>query len=60
MGGGCLLSSPYKTWIHMCTRTNEAVGNDGKSGLHMPENPNLQNEVTVLALEIECYNICQM
>lgn len=59
MGGGCLLSSPYKTWIHVCTRTNEAVWHDGKSGLQMPEYLHLQNEVTI-ALEIGCYNVCQM
>lgn len=33
MGGG-LLSHPYKTLIHLCTRTDEAVLYDRKSGLH--------------------------
>ena len=44
----------------MSTRTNEAVWHDGKSDLHMPEYPHLQNEVIILVLEIQYYNVYQM
>ena len=54
MGGGYLLSSSYKTRVSMCTRTNETVWHDGKS-CHMPEYPRLQNEVTILALDVIVY-----
>lgn len=39
--------------------TDETVWHDGKSG-HMPEYSRLQNEVAILALKIEYYNVCQM